>query len=119
VLAPVAGEERHPPAADLADGDRCRRRTERRVDHDLFDVVEQRVQARAAVDPDVGAPGRRADGHDETEVELLVEPESLDDEDDPPSELEEEDDEDEPLSVDELPLLDDDEDDDADRLSFL
>ena len=74
VLAPVAGEERDPATGHLTDRDRRRGRPERRVDDDLLDVVEQRVEARSAVDADVGAPpaaGRV--GHDETEVELAVE----------------------------------------------
>jgi hypothetical protein len=89
VVAPVPGEERDSATCHLADRDRRRGRPEGRVDDDLLDVVEQRVQAGAPVDADVGAPpaGGRV-GHDETGVELAVELDSLDEDppdDDPPS----------------------------------
>jgi hypothetical protein len=100
----VAGQERHPPAADLADRERCRRCAVGRVDRDLFDIVEQGVQARSADDPDVGpavAPQRCAhadfaslDELEPLDEELLPDDESDEDEDDDvepdvgPSELE-------------------------------
>jgi hypothetical protein len=97
VVAPVAGEEGDPAACHLPDRDRRRGRPERRVDDDLLDVVEQRVEARAPVDADVGpSPAGGRVGHDETEVELAVELLSLDvdspdddPDDDPPSLAEE------------------------------
>jgi hypothetical protein len=98
VVAPVAGEEGDLATRHLADRDRRRGRPERGFDDDLLDVVEQRVEAGAPVDADVGAPpaGGRV-GHDETDVELAVELLSLDvdppdddSDDDPPSLADEE-----------------------------
>ncbi len=130
VVAPVAGEERDAPAGDLADGHGGRRRPERGVDDDLFDVVEQGVEAGAAVHADVGAPARSGGAHDDETDDDVVEPLSLfvdededdDDEDDPPSpdDPDEPDDEPEPPSPDapddEEPEPDDDE---PERLSVL
>src|ERR671936_2381647 len=50
VPGPVAREERDPLAADLADGERRRRLAERRLDLDLLDVLEERVEPRAPED---------------------------------------------------------------------
>ena len=46
-------QERDPAAADLADHDRRRRLAVRRVDLDLVDDVEERVEPRAAEDADL------------------------------------------------------------------
>jgi len=52
VVAAVAREERDAPAGDRADRQRRGRRAEGRVERDLLDVVEERVEARAAEDAD-------------------------------------------------------------------
>jgi hypothetical protein len=127
VAEPVAGQERDPPACDLAEGDRGGRRAVGRLEGDLLDVVEQRVEAGAAVDPDVGARTAvppSGVGHvvlagvlELDESPLGDEEDEVDDEvsddDEPPSDDELDD---EPPSDDEL---DDEEDDDDDRLSVL
>jgi len=51
----VAGEEGDAPALHLPDRDRRGRAPVRRVDLDGLDVREERVEARPAEDPDVGA----------------------------------------------------------------
>jgi hypothetical protein len=48
VVPAVPGQERHPAAGHLADGDRVARRAERRVDRDLFGVFAELVKARTA-----------------------------------------------------------------------
>ena len=53
VLAAVAREERDALAADLADRERRRRLPVRRLDLDLLDVLEERVEAGAAEDADL------------------------------------------------------------------
>src|SRR5262249_45304377 len=53
VLPAVAREEGHALSAELADDERRRRFAVRRLDLDLLDVVEERVEARAAEDPDL------------------------------------------------------------------
>jgi hypothetical protein len=55
----VPRQERHPPAADLADGDGRRRLSVGRLDVDGLDIGEERVEARPSEDPDVG--GAQAD----------------------------------------------------------
>jgi hypothetical protein len=105
----VAGQERHPPAADLADRERCRGCPVGRVDRDLLDVVEKGVQTRSADDPDVGpavAPQRcaHADFASLDELEPLDEellPDDGSDEDDDV----EDDDELSELELDELDSL--------------
>src|SRR6266550_5642699 len=52
VLAPVPRQECDAGAADLADHERRRRLAVRRVELDLLDLVQERVEARAAEDPD-------------------------------------------------------------------
>src|SRR6185369_3285626 len=54
VVAPMAGQERDTPAADIGDGDRIRRVAVRRLDGVLFRSVEQAVEAGAPDDADVG-----------------------------------------------------------------
>jgi hypothetical protein len=132
VVAPVAGEERDAPAGDLADGHGGGRRPEGSVDDDLFDVVEQGVEAGAAVHADVGAPARSGGAHDDETDDDVVEPLSLfvdeddEDEDDPPSPDEPDESEDAPDDEPEPPSPDapDDEepepdDDEPERLSVL
>jgi hypothetical protein len=90
VVRAVAREERHPPLTDDPEAHRCRRRTERRVDVDLFDVLEQLVEPGPAEDADLG---QRA-GHQEALAVLDVEvpepeadppePEPPDPEEEPP-----------------------------------
>jgi hypothetical protein len=58
VAPAVAGQEGHPPAADVADRDGRGRRPVRGVDGDLDRVVEERVEAGPAEDAD-GRPGSR------------------------------------------------------------
>ena len=53
VASAVPRQERDPAAADLADRERRRRLAERRVDLDLLDVLEERVEARASEDSDL------------------------------------------------------------------
>jgi len=54
VVHAVARDERHPPPADLPDGDGSRRRTVRRVDLELSDLVEEPVEPRPPDDADRG-----------------------------------------------------------------
>jgi hypothetical protein len=54
VLASVARQERDAPAAEVADRHGRGRLPVRRVDLDLLDVVEERVEAGAAEDADLG-----------------------------------------------------------------
>jgi hypothetical protein len=80
VLAAVAREEGDLPLAHRAHHQRRRRRAERRVDLDLADVVQERVEARSSEDPDPDRAGSvRAAQADRS---LLDELEEL-----PPSEL--------------------------------
>jgi hypothetical protein len=53
VVLAVPGQERHPAAGHLADGDRVARRAERRVDLDLFGVFQELVKTGAADDGDL------------------------------------------------------------------
>jgi hypothetical protein len=53
VVAAVPGQERHPAAGHLADGDRIARRAERRIDRDLGGVFSELVEARAADDSEL------------------------------------------------------------------
>jgi hypothetical protein len=55
----VAGQERDPPPADLADHDRGRGRAVGGVDLDRLGALEERVEAGPAEDADVG--GAQAD----------------------------------------------------------
>ena len=55
----VPRQERHAPPGDVGQEDRIRRRAIRRVDLDLADVVEERVEARPPEDPDL----RRVSAH--------------------------------------------------------
>jgi hypothetical protein len=124
VVAPVPGQEGDPQSGDLTDRDRRRGRAERRVELDLLDPVEERVEPRSPVDPDVSAatvpPGRVHPAAASVFVDEAVEPESVelddelsDDPDDPDDPLSEDD-----AAVDDVDDVDDDEPDD-DRLSFL
>src|ERR1041385_4004684 len=59
VLWPVARQERDPLAADLADHERPGRLPVRGVELDLLDVLEERVEAGAPEDPDLGRHAAR------------------------------------------------------------
>jgi len=65
VLHAVAGKEGHPSPLNRPDGDRTGRLTVRRVDLDVFDVVEERIEPRATEDSDadrfVTGSGAQAD----------------------------------------------------------
>jgi hypothetical protein len=116
----VAGEERHPALAHRADRDRRRRGPVGGVELDLLDVVEQGVEAGAAVDPDVRLRTAPPSGgcHAVLAGVLLLDESPLDDEvDDDPSDEEPLD----ALDSDDLPEEDDDpvDEDDLARLSFL
>ena len=80
VVAAVPGEERHPPGAHGADRQRRRGRAERGVDCELVDILEQRVEARAPVDADVGAACRRR-GLGHVPLAAVVDDEGEEDED--------------------------------------
>jgi hypothetical protein len=54
VVPAVAGQEGHPPAAYVANGDGRRRRPVGRVEDDLDGIVEEGVEAGAAEDADLG-----------------------------------------------------------------
>jgi hypothetical protein len=89
----VAGQEGHPPAPHVADGDGRRRRPVGRVEGDLDGVIEERVEAGAAENADLG-PGPR--GHaillsffDESLLLLLLLLEEDDDESEEDEELDE------------------------------
>jgi hypothetical protein len=123
----MAGEERHPPPPDLAERQWGGRRSVGRVERDLLDVVEQRVQAGAAVDADLGAraapPSEGAHAVllaaavelDESPPALL--PVEVSDEVEPPSDEPPAEEPDEPPA--DEPAVEDDADDEDDRLSFL
>ena len=89
VLRAVPRDERDGPALDLADEQRGRRRPVRRVDLDLSNVVEERVETRPPEDADLG--GAQADFsleelEDDPELdESGFLEESVDDEDEPES----------------------------------
>jgi hypothetical protein len=55
VLPPVAGQERHPHAADVADRDGRRRLAERCVHGHLVDGVDERIEPGSPEDPDRGS----------------------------------------------------------------
>ena len=79
----VARQERDPPAADGADHERRAGRSERGVEGDLFDVLEERIEARASEDADLcfrHEYGSYADFDSDDDV--LPEDESFDDESD-------------------------------------
>ena len=60
MLHAVSREERHPPARDLAHRDRGRGRAVGGLDDDALDILEERIEARAAEDADLGSR-RQAD----------------------------------------------------------
>jgi hypothetical protein len=53
VVAAVPGQERHPAAGYLPDGNRVARRAERRVERDLFGIFAELIEARTADDGDL------------------------------------------------------------------
>jgi hypothetical protein len=57
VALTVSRKERNRAPFDLADGDRTRRGAVRRIDLDLFDIVEERVETGASKDPYLCATG--------------------------------------------------------------
>jgi hypothetical protein len=66
MLHSMAGKERNAATFDRSDGDVGRRIAVRRINVDLFDVVKERVEARAPEDPDAdrlagGRCGAQAD----------------------------------------------------------
>jgi hypothetical protein len=107
VVASVAGNERNPPPADVGDRDRCAWRAERRVEHDVFDIVTERVEAGAAEDPDLR--GRECDHfgfYALLAVEPLPELEELESEPEDFLSVDFDDDESEPEELDESELDD-------------
>jgi hypothetical protein len=105
VVDAVARHERNLRAADRTDRDGRARGTERRVDVDVLDVVEERVEPGTAEDPDGRASSQRAQA--DFVAGLLSD--LLDDPDDPddPDEEPELDPESEELEEPELEELDD------------
>src|SRR6185369_3890584 len=73
VVAPVAGQERDAPAADLGDGDPIRGIAVRRGDVVLFRPVEQAVEAGAPDDADVRQHTHGADSNREPGRKLWCE----------------------------------------------
>jgi hypothetical protein len=75
VGAAVSRQERDVDAADVADRERCRWLSVRRLDLDLLDIIEERVEPGAPEDPDAGG------GQAERSLALVeAEPLSPDDE---------------------------------------
>ena len=133
VIDAVPGQEGDPASAHVTDANRRGGRPVGRVDRDLLAVVEQRIEARSAEDPQLGL---RSGGHrdvrldDEEEADvvddeppLFDEADALSDEDDDfgpttscPTSFESDDEE--PLES-PPPVEDEDEADAAERLSVL
>jgi hypothetical protein len=73
VTGSVAGEEGDAPSVELPEVERTARRAVGRVDDDLLDVVEERVEPGPAEDADVG-PGRAGHPVPAAQAVLAVEP---------------------------------------------
>jgi hypothetical protein len=104
VVTAVPGDERDLAPGDLADHDRVAGRAERGLGNYLGRVVEERVEARSADDPDLGLAGHA--GQATFEPELDDEPADADD--DEPFEDDEDDEDEDPASAFSAFLLSDD-----------
>jgi hypothetical protein len=107
----LPGHERDLAPGDLADHDRVAGRAQRGLDNYLGRVIEERVDARSAADPDLGLAGHA--GQATFEPELDADPDDVDD-----GEPFEDDEDEDPVSAFSAFLLSDDPES-AEPLSFL